>query len=204
VTSDSGSAELRVASQQDGQEAAASEGELTMTTTHGALVVLLAGFVSACGASAAATAPTTRSAQPTSDTTATPAAAAPVAIDPCKLVTKADAEALARLGLNDGQEYGAEPVTCTYNAPPTGPTAQVSVGIKGAAKNFLDVERGLGAQFSAIPGVAADEAWYEQGHDNVFSRKGSVWVSIALVRLNDPAENRAPLEQLARTAASRM
>jgi hypothetical protein len=38
----------------------------------------------------------------------------------------------------------------------------------------------------------------------VFSRKGSVWVSIALVRLNDPAENRAPLEQLARTAASRM
>jgi hypothetical protein len=38
----------------------------------------------------------------------------------------------------------------------------------------------------------------------VFLNKSGTWVSVRLVRLNDPAENRKPLEDAARTVAGRL
>ncbi|WP_198152762.1 hypothetical protein [Pseudofrankia sp. DC12] len=48
----------------------------------------------------------------------------------------------------------------------------------------------------------SDEAYAEDYA--VFVQKHDFWVSIDLTRSNDPAENRGPLENLARTVASRL
>jgi hypothetical protein len=50
--------------------------------------------------------------------------------------------------------------------------------------------------------VTADEAWEEDSA--IFFRKGATWVQIGIVLLNDPAENRQPLEQAAQKLASRI
>src|SRR5207245_2703309 len=141
--------------------------------------------IAACGSTAAVTTAPPHTATPAAAQTAT---AQPINADPCQLVTKSDAEALAGLPLQDGQEYGDHPLTCTYNAPVTGPTGQVAISIAGAAMNFYQVEQGLAAKFEPIPNVDADEALFEVGHTNVFLRKGSLWVAIALTRLGDQAQ----------------
>ncbi|MFG1777343.1 DUF3558 family protein [Micromonospora sp. NPDC049048] len=126
----------------------------------------------------------------------TPSAAA--APDPCALVSRKEAEQLAGTGLDD-----AKPVreTCTYTGPVTGPTAQVEVFVGDGAKKFLDIERDLGHELRPLPGVG-DEAY--ASHEAVFVHRAGQWVSVRLVRLNDPAENRAPLERVARTVAGRL
>ncbi|MGS2615266.1 hypothetical protein ACVCAH_12185 [Micromonospora sp. LZ34] len=125
----------------------------------------------------------------------TPAASAP---DPCALLSRREAEQLAGTPLED-----ARPVreTCTYNGPVSGPTAQVEVFVGGGAKKFLDIERDLGHELRPLAGVG-DEAY--ASHEAVFVNGSGVWVSVRLVRLNDPAENRAPLEKVARTVAGRL
>ncbi|MFC0505535.1 hypothetical protein [Micromonospora costi] len=126
-----------------------------------------------------------------------PTAAAPT-VDACSLVTKAEAEKLAGTRLDD-----AAPVreTCSYTGPVTGPTAQVEIFVGDGAKKILDIDRQLGHEFTPLSGVG-DEAYLEDGQ--VFINKAGLWISIRLVRLNDPAENRKPLEELARTVAGRL
>lgn len=124
---------------------------------------------------------------------------AKTSVDACSLVTKQEAEALAGTPLDD-----AQPVrdTCTYTGPTSGPTAQVEVFVGDGAKKFLDIDRdALGHQFTTLTGVG-DEAYLEDGA--VFISRSGTWVSIRLVRLNDPADNRKPLEDLARTVAGRL
>ncbi|MER7461211.1 hypothetical protein [Micromonospora sp. NPDC126480] len=126
-------------------------------------------------------------------------AASPVALpDACQLVTKPEAEELAGTPLND-----AVPIrdTCGYTAPVSGPTAQVEVYVGDGAKKYLDIERELGHELRPLAGVA-DEAY--AGADAVFVHRSGVWVAVRLVRLNDPAENRKPLEKVARTVAERL
>ncbi|MGC9665334.1 hypothetical protein ACNTMW_02125 [Planosporangium sp. 12N6] len=119
-------------------------------------------------------------------------------VDPCALVTRPEAEKLAGTPLDD-----AKPVreTCTYTGPVSGPTAQVEVFVGDGAKKFLDIDRDLGHDLRPLSGVG-DEAYAEDG--TVFVNKSGLWVSIRLTRLNDPAENRKPLEELARTVAARI
>ncbi|MEW2382092.1 hypothetical protein AB0873_08360 [Micromonospora sp. NPDC047707] len=126
---------------------------------------------------------------------ATSAAAGP---DACALVSKQEAEQLAGTKLED-----AVPVreTCTYTGPVTGPTAQVEVFVGDGAKKFLDVERSLGHELRPLSGVA-DEAYVSA--EAAFVNRAGRWVAVRLVRLNDPAENRAPLERVARTVAGRI
>jgi hypothetical protein len=122
-------------------------------------------------------------------------------IDACQVVTKADAEALARTPLLAGvRGIPAEP-SCVYDAPVTGPLAQVSVYIGPGAKKTLDVDRALKHRFTRVAGIA-DEALEET--NAIFVRKGELWVALELVRLNDPATNRLPLERLARVIATRL
>lgn len=120
------------------------------------------------------------------------------AVDPCALVTKQEAEQLAGTALAP-----ATPVreTCTYTGPVTGPTAQVEIFVGDGAKKYLDIERDLGHTLRPLAGVS-DEAYAED--EAVFLRRSDRWVSIRLVRLNDPAENRTPLEELARKVATRI
>jgi hypothetical protein len=125
-------------------------------------------------------------------------AATPAAPDPCSLVSKQDAERLARTRLNDARP-AAE--ACTYTGPVTGPTAQVEVYVGDGAKKFLDIERELKHELRPLPGVG-DEAY--ASFEAVFVNKSGLWVTVRLVRLNDPTENRKPLEDLARTVATRI
>lgn len=146
-----------------------------------------------------ASGPATPSANPTAS--ATPTALDLTTIDPCQVVTKADAEALARTPLFAGVPGIPDEPSCTYNAPVTGPLAQVSVYIGPGAKKTLDVDRALKHRFVRVAGIA-DEALEET--NAIFLRKGDLWVALELVRLNDAATNRRPLERLARTIAARL
>jgi hypothetical protein len=128
---------------------------------------------------------------------ATPASAHQ-ATDPCALVSRQEAEQLAGTSLNNAV---SQPGACTYTAPTSGPTAQVEVFAGETAKSYLAAERGIGHQLQPLPGIG-DEAYVEDYA--VFVNKHDVWVSIDLTRSNDPAENRGPLENLARTVASRL
>ncbi|MGW5670059.1 hypothetical protein [Micromonospora sp. NPDC003776] len=129
------------------------------------------------------------------DSSPTPAGAVS---DPCALVSKKEAERLAGTRLED-----AKPVreSCTYTGPVTGPTAQVEVYVGDGAKKFLDIERDLGHELRPLPGVG-DETYVSL--EAVFVNKSGLWAAVRLVRLNDPAENRKPLEAVARTVADRL
>lgn len=129
------------------------------------------------------------------DSSPTPASAGS---DPCALVSKKEAERLAGTRLED-----AKPVreSCTYTGPVTGPTAQVEVYVGDGAKKFLDIERDLGHELRPLPGVG-DETYVSV--EAVFVNKSGLWAAVRLVRLNDPAENRKPLEAIARTVADRL
>ena len=165
------------------------------------LTALALAVLVGCGSekkTPAAAAPT--SAEPTAvapETTAARPVPTPM-LDPCALLPKADAETVAGTPLDS-----ATPVreTCTYTGPPTGPTAQVEIFIGDGAKKILDVDRELSHAFTSLSGVG-DEAYAEE--NAVFFRKGTIWVSLRLVRLNDPQENRAPLETVARMVAARI
>ncbi|MEX5633392.1 DUF3558 domain-containing protein [Parafrankia sp. FMc2] len=132
-------------------------------------------------------------------TTAAPAASSDDGTaNPCGIVSQPEAEQLAGTPL-----AGAEAVdeTCTYVAPPNGPTAQVEVRVGQTAQNYYAAERDTGHQLQPLPGVG-DEAFI--GDYAVFVTKDGFSVSVNLVRSNDPAENRGPLEDLARTIAGRL
>lgn len=163
------------------------------------LLLLLAG----CGGSSSPETPPAASQGDLSD----PLGADPAApvqetsapdLDACTLVTRAEAETLAGTPLQAGVPAQD---TCVYSGPVTGPTAQVEVAFGDGSKKFLDIDRTLGHEFRELPGVG-DEAWAEEG--TVFVRKGTVWASVNLVRLNDPAENKAALETVAAIVASRL
>ncbi|WP_230204819.1 DUF3558 domain-containing protein [Parafrankia elaeagni] len=130
--------------------------------------------------------------------TAATAASSDGTANPCGIISRAEAEQLAGTPL-----AGAEAVdeTCTYVAPPDGPTAQVEVRVGETAQNYYAAERDTGHQLQPLPGVG-DETFV--GDYAVFVTEDGFSVSVSLVRSNDPAENRGSLEDLARTVAGRL
>jgi hypothetical protein len=163
------------------------------------LVVLAAAGCAKSGAPASAAQPKPSAPAATTSGSADPGDdAAKLAPDPCALVTKKEAEKIAGTAL-------ADPVhirdTCTYTGPVTGPTAQVEVFVGDGAKKFLDVERTLGHDVKPLAAVG-DEAYTEDYA--VFLRKGTTWVSIHLVRLEDPAAYLKPMQDQAAIVASRI
>ncbi|MCK9902345.1 DUF3558 domain-containing protein [Frankia sp. Cpl3] len=131
-------------------------------------------------------------------TTALPAASPGGTVNPCGVISQPEAEQLAGTALASAE---AVDETCTYVAPPNGPTAQVEVRVGQTAQNYYAAERGTGHQLRPLPGVG-DEAFI--GDYAVFVTQDGFSVSVSLVRSNDPAENRGPLEDLARTIAGRL
>lgn len=132
---------------------------------------------------------------------ATTVAAAKGAIDPCKLVTKAEAETLAKTTLQAGVLVEGEDPSCTYSGAPTGPTAQVEIFAGAGAKKYYDVDVTLGHEFTKVSGIG-DEAHLEEF--TIFTRKGATWLAIHLVRLDDPDPYNEPLKTAAKTALTRM
>ncbi|MDQ6878449.1 MAG: DUF3558 domain-containing protein [Candidatus Dormibacteraeota bacterium] len=131
---------------------------------------------------------------------ATPTPTSPLP-DPCKVVTLDEAQLLAGTSLDPGVDGMPTFPVCTYSSPPTSTTAQVVVYLGDKAKQILDVDRQFGNVLTPLPGIG-DEAYEEVGA--VFVRKGTLWCAIHLVRLNDPAANRKPLEDLLLKAAARL
>lgn len=133
---------------------------------------------------------------------ATTAAASGTPPDPCTLVTKADAEAAAATALQAGTPAGAaEDASCTFSGDPSGPTAQIEVHIGPGAKKYLDIDRQLGHDIVAEPGLG-DEGYVEDF--TVFARKGRTWVAITLVRLDDFEPYRPKLLALAKLILAKL
>lgn len=176
----------------------ASTKTVTATVTVTTTVTATASAPASTPASAApASAPA--SAAPGSEV-----ASLPPAIDPCALLPLAEAETLATLKLNAATEAGAEgtKTLCQYTSDPNGPTAQVEIIVGDGAKKELDIDRGtLGHTFTTVAGIG-DEC--DQEDDNIFIRKGTNWVDINLVRLNDPAQNVQPMQVAAKEVAARL
>lgn len=150
------------------------------------------------GDSAAGDALPTGSAEPPGEADVTGLESDGAGVDPCVLVTRADAETLAATKLDPAVKLNE---TCTYSGPVTGPTAQVQVFVGPGSKKQLDLEKELGHALKKLSGVG-DEAYAAEA--SVFVRKGTLWVSVELVRLNDPAENVDRLAGVAKIVAGRL
>lgn len=128
----------------------------------------------------------------------------PVAVDPCQLLTQAEATTLAGIELQPAVSAGAEgiPTLCQYTADPNGPVAQVQILTGDGVEKSLQIDRDvLFHEFTTVDGLG-DEAFQED--NNIFVHKGANWAQINLVLLNDPADNVAPMQQAAQLMASRM
>jgi hypothetical protein len=168
--------------------------------------------VSACGgsddsaakATSAVTTASSARATATSKVAATTTEPAPPTTtlpDPCVVVSKADASQLAGATLEDGVKAGpGDDMSCTYAGPTTGPTAQVEFYVGDGAKKFLDVDRDLGHEITAVPGVG-DEAYIEDF--NIFFHTGNHWNALRLVRLDDFAAYKQPMIDLATKIAAK-
>ena len=171
-------------------------GRARMVPAAAVAALLLAGCGTAVAPSMSQPAPPSATATPAESAVDTPAP-----LDACQLVTKKDAEALAGTPLDEGQAGNPLSPSCVYTGPVSGPLGQVSVYVGGGAKKTYDIDVELNHEFESVPDIG-DEAYVE---DNaIFFRKGSTWVAIELVRLNDPSENRGPLEKLASDVVLRL
>lgn len=121
--------------------------------------------------------------------------------DPCSFVAKAEAEQVTRTPLQDAVAAGA---SCVYTGPVDGPVAQFEIGVGPGAKKQLDIERALGHTLTPVPDVGDETLLMETDFSYVFIRKGDLWVSLHLVLLNEPAQNRERMLAAARIAADRM
>lgn len=140
------------------------------------------------------------------DSSSSAAGSASGATHPCALVTKAEAQKLIGMGLQDGVLAGQETdaPSCTYTGPPTGPTAQVEVHTGAGAKKYYDLQRdGLSHQMQAEAGIG-DEAWIDKDDMSIFVRKGDVWFVIHLVVLDDVEKFIPGLRTAAKAAVARI
>ena len=120
--------------------------------------------------------------------------------DPCTLVTKDDAVALAGTDLEDGISAGTpDDMSCTYTGDPNGPTAQVEFYVGDGSKKYYDIDQSLDHEFTDVPGVG-DEAHLEEFA--IFFRVGERWNVIRLTRLDDFEPYRQPMIDLATKVAA--
>lgn len=116
----------------------------------------------------------------------------------CSLLSRGEAEQLASIRLQPASDGGD---SCIYNSYPTDTSASVQIFVGNDVPRAMRVDRALHHAFRKVSGLG-DEAYEEQW--NVFARKGTVWVFINLVRLDDWAKYRQPLERAAALALSRV
>ena len=175
------------------------------------LVLALAGCSSADGGGSLADRRATPTASSTRPTSTTPSSTGPSSrpapsptardlstLDPCTVITKKEADALAGIRLQPATR--AEQL-CTYPTPTSGTVAQVEIYVGDGAKKYYDIDRtDLGHKFSDPAGVG-DEAHLEDGA--IFFRLATTWFAIRLTRLDDVPTGPA-LTRLAGDVARRL
>ena len=192
-----------------------------MKAGHSPVLVLLAGLtalVLACSTAAPSPtpspsptptptpvpSPTLPPVTPTPAQVVTPSAVAPAtmaaALDPCALLTEADASAFLGITVLPGQPSNPDNPSCTYNTPTTGPTAQLAIYLGDGAKKFYDIDKQLQHAFTPVPDLG-DEAYAEA--NGIFFRQGELWVGISFLLL-DTKDHSQKLAELARTVSSRL
>lgn len=136
---------------------------------------------------------------PSTPSTASSAAAAQASdIDPCSLVTKAEADAVA--GVTTRKPVRAIGL-CTFATPTSGSVGQLEVLVGDGVKKYYDIDNtDLGHQFQDIAGLG-DEAHLEDGA--IFVRVGDVWFALRVTRL-DSVDTGPALTDLARTVVGRL
>lgn len=188
-------------------------------------LVLLTGGLAACGGARSRTVTVTTtvtvtatpSASASSDATADTSAAADASSsatagttdsgpDACSLLTQAQANAAASTPLQKGTGAGKDAagnyVMCQWIGLTNGPTAELEVYVGDGAKQQLHIEKdNLGHSFTSVPGIG-DQCLQEDGY--IFVQKGGLWVSLHLVRLNDPAQNVKPMQTGIREIAAEL
>jgi hypothetical protein len=117
----------------------------------------------------------------------------------CKLLTRSEAQVLVGIKLQRPNDLGR---ACMYTGYPTGPLAQVELYVDSSIPRTLQIDRTvLHHKFWPVPRLgdqALEEEW------NIFVRKGSVWITIHLVRNDAWPQYRTRLERAARIAISRV
>jgi hypothetical protein len=163
--------------------------------------------LAACGgtshhSSSAADAPVT--AAPATEAAATTTAAPAAPPDPCTLVSQSQAAALVQTPVQAAVGAGSPPdQSCEYDAPPTGPVAQVEIFVGDGAKKTLDIDKDNLHHAFTMPSGLGDEAYLET--DDIFFRKGETWFEINVVDLDTPADQiQSGLQTLAQQIVAKL
>ena len=126
----------------------------------------------------------------------------PAPIDPCSLITRAEANAVAGVKTGDPLPAGDPAVRCVWPTPTSGAVGQVEIDVGDGAKKAYDIDHDvLQHTFKPVPGLG-DEAYSEESY--VFFRKGDLWIAIHVVRLDDPKTWMPKVVALAETVAGRL
>ena len=136
---------------------------------------------------------------PTPTTTSTPALP-----DPCALLTRPEAGIVAGADMNPGEDIAStdpatDPASCTYYAPFTGPSAQVEIYVSLNVPRALEIDRAVKHTFRNVPDIG-DETIEEPDNNNIFIRKGRLWVYLTVAYGVTPAS----MEDAARLITSRL
>ena len=135
---------------------------------------------------------------------ATASSSAPQAPSPgpagnaCTLLTAAEARTIVGIDL---QKPIDQQTRCEWDSDPNGPTAQVQINVGDGAKKFYDTEKLLDHKLVDVPGLG-DEAHQEDGA--VFFRKGTTWVALSIVDLEDDPGIPQRLSTAAKVIAGRL
>lgn len=139
---------------------------------------------------------------PSPTPTESPAEPSPAPLDPCALITRDEADALAGVKVLDPQPAGNPPSRCVWPTPVTGAVGQVEIEVGDGARKAYDIDATvLHHDFTPVARLG-DEAYMED--KAIFFRAGDTWVEINVVRLDAPSRLPDMLVQLARTVAGRL
>ena len=126
----------------------------------------------------------------------------PIPVDPCSLVTRAEANAVAGTKTGAPMPEGDPATRCVWPTPTSGAIGQVELDVGDGAKKAYDIDATvLKHDFKPVPGLGV-EAYVEDG--SLFFRKGDTWVGIHIVRLDDSKIWTPKMIALAMTVAGRI
>lgn len=180
--------------------AACGAANVTPSPSLGALVASsVSPSTAASDQSASTDAPTDAPADTATDA---PAEATSSPVDPCSLITVAEANAVTGVKTLPPEAAGDPPTRCVWATPTSGAVGQVEIDVGDGAKKTYDLDLTvLKHTFTPVPGLG-DEGYAEDG--TVFFRKGDTWVAIHIVRLDDSKLWMPKLKSLAKTVADRI
>jgi len=128
-------------------------------------------------------------------------------IDPCSLLTKAEAAAAVGTAVADGkstivdssQTQGMEGSSCQYESPTT--THGIKLNMYRYSPSFAQAFRTRCARKETVPGLGDVACWYDSNHTTLQLLKGTTSLSIALSRSGDATE---ALKTIAKKAVERL